>query len=131
MNMKITQIKETCLYVQDLNITKDFYNIKLDLPVISFVDGRHIFFRAGSSVLLCFNPETTKTETNLPPHFAYGSQHIAFEVGVEDYQSWLEKVKKAGIDIIHIQEWKKGLQSFYFKDPDGHVLEIVPKGIWE
>lgn len=131
MNMKITQIKETCLYVQNLSITKEFYNLKLDLPVISSVDNRHIFFRAGSSVLLCFNPEATKAEANLPPHFAYGFQHIAFEVGVAEYQPWLKKIENAGIEIIHLQEWKKGLQSFYFKDPDGHVLEIVPEGIWE
>ncbi|CAN5204751.1 glyoxalase/bleomycin resistance/extradiol dioxygenase family protein [soil metagenome] len=129
--MKIKQVKETCLYIQDLNKIQDFYQRKLGLPVISRVENRHIFFRAGSSVLLCFIPETTKNETSLPPHFAYGKQHIAFEVAEEDYQSWLDKLKKENIEIIHQQPWKNNLTSCYFHDPEGHVLEIVPEGIWE
>jgi len=129
--MEITQIKETCLYVQDLNITKSFYNEKLGFSIISHVENRHIFFRAGTSVLLCFNPEQTKEEKNLPPHYSFGFQHIAFEVQANDYQSWLDKIKEQDIEVIHIQHWKQELYSFYFRDPDGHVLEIVPKGIWE
>jgi catechol 2,3-dioxygenase-like lactoylglutathione lyase family enzyme len=129
--MKIKQIKETCLYVQNLNKIQDFYHFKLGLPIISMVENRHIFFRAGTSVLLCFIPDTTKQEKNLPPHYAYGKQHIAFEVDQNDYHLWLEKLKKENVEILHQQSWKDNLQSFYFHDPEGHVLEIVPEGIWE
>jgi len=51
----------------------------MGLSIIGFVENRHIFFRAGSSVLLCFNPETTKKEERLPPHFGTGQLHFAFE----------------------------------------------------
>ncbi len=129
--MKIIQIKETCLYVQDLSISKSFYHNKLGFSIISHVENRHIFFRVGSSILLCFIPEVTKNEKNLPPHYAYGPQHIAFEVQAEDYNFWMDKVKAEGIELIHIQKWKNKLNSFYFRDPDGHILEIVPTGIWE
>lgn len=129
--MTISQIKETCLYISDLDKAQHFYQGKLGLPVISKVDHRHIFFRAGQSVLLCFLPEVTRKEPSLPPHFAYGRQHIAFETSPEDYIAWKEKIQQAGIAVTHEQSWKGGLQSFYFEDPDGHVLEIVPKGIWE
>ncbi len=126
-----SQIKETCLYISNLDISESFYNGKLGLPVISKVNHRHIFFRAGSSVLLCFLPEVTKNEQQLPPHFAYGKQHIAFETSPDEYTGWKKLISEKGIAITHEQEWKDGLQSFYFEDPDGHVLEIVPKGIWE
>jgi catechol 2,3-dioxygenase-like lactoylglutathione lyase family enzyme len=129
--MEIRQVKETCLYIQDLDRAKDFYNGILGFPIISKVNNRHIFFRAGSSVLLCFNPDVTKNEDKLPPHFAFGKQHIAFEVDQADYSGWLEKILSKGIIITHEQEWKDGLKSFYFEDPDGHVLEIIPNGIWE
>ena len=99
--------------------------------MISKVDRRHIFFRAGTSVLLCFLPEVTKNEKNLPPHFAHGKQHIAFETSPENYLKWKKLVQEKGIAITHEQDWKDGLKSFYFEDPDGHVLEIVPAGIWE
>lgn len=129
--MNITQIKETCLYISDLEQAAAFYHELLDFPVISKADGRHIFFRCGSSVLLCFLPEVTEAETRLPPHFAKGKQHIAFEVGQADYKKAKDKITRANIKITHEQEWKDGLESFYFEDPFGHVLEIVPMGIWE
>ncbi|WP_106565944.1 VOC family protein [Cecembia rubra] len=129
--MKYSQIKETCLYISDLDLAEDFYGYILEMPVISKVDGRHIFFRCGTSVLLCFIPEITKNEKTLPLHFAYGKQHIAFEVDKEDYLNTKRKFLDKGIKITHEQLWKNELESFYFEDPFGHVLEIVPKGIWE
>ncbi|MGE5521138.1 MAG: VOC family protein, partial [Candidatus Dadabacteria bacterium] len=40
--MKISRIKETCIYVSDLQRTKEFYHHKLGLPVISVLENRHI-----------------------------------------------------------------------------------------
>ncbi len=128
--MRITQIKENCLYISDLDQSEWFYNGLLNLPLISKVAGRHIFFRAGSSVLLCFVAEKTKADKNLPPHYAYGKQHLAFEVAKEDYQKTKEQFKKHNIPITHEQSWSDNLRSFYFEDPDGHVLEVVQCGIW-
>ncbi|RZS98083.1 VOC family protein [Cecembia calidifontis] len=129
--MNFIQIKESCLYLSDLDLAEDFYQGILEMPVISKVPGRHIFFRCGTSVLLCFLPEITKNETTLPPHYAKGKQHIAFEVNKADYLKVKSNLLQKGIIITHEQEWKGGLKSFYFEDPFGHVLEIVPKGIWE
>ncbi|PRY86949.1 VOC family protein [Mongoliibacter ruber] len=129
--MKYTQIKETCLYINDLDLAENFYHELLHMPIISKVDGRHIFFRCGSSVLLCFLPEVTSNEQNLPPHFAHGKQHIAFEVSKRDYLKTKSELLEKGITITHEQEWSKGQESCYFEDPFGHVLEIVPHGIWE
>jgi catechol 2,3-dioxygenase-like lactoylglutathione lyase family enzyme len=129
--MKFTQIKETCLYIDDLDKAENFYHKLLKLPVISKVEDRHIFFRCGTSVLLCFDPEKTKNEQSLPPHFAEGKQHIAFEVKQEDYEETLRKLKEQGIIITHVQKWKEDRESFYFEDPFGHVLEIIQDGIWE
>jgi catechol 2,3-dioxygenase-like lactoylglutathione lyase family enzyme len=129
--MKFTQIKETCLYVSDLEKTREFYHNKIGLEVIAFVKDRHIFFRAGSSVLLCFLPEATKNETSLPSHYGYGKMHFAFETTVKEYEQWKEKIKGSGIRIEQEQEWTKGLKSFYFRDPDEHLLEIIEKGVWD
>ncbi len=129
--MQISKIKETCLYISDLDQSKLFYHQKLGFPLISMVAGRHIFFRAGASVLLCFIAEKTRVDKNLPPHYGQGHLHLAFEVSPAEYQSWKQKVIDAAIPIEHEQEWKNGLKSFYFRDPDGHLLEIVPEGIWE
>ncbi len=129
--MKIKQIKETCLYVKDLDRTAEFYTTIIGLSIISRVEDRHIFFRAGTSVLLCFINDATRNETKLPPHWGEGRLHMAFEVNLQDYNNCKEKLTQAGIEILHEQSWKNNLKSIYFHDPDGHVLEIVPPGIWE
>ncbi|MFN6946637.1 MAG: VOC family protein [Cytophagaceae bacterium] len=126
----IKQIKETCLYVKDLDRTQEFYEEILGLPLINRSGDRHVFFHAGSSVLLCFNPELTKIDQELPPHFAYGKMHLAFEVSSDDYAAWKKKLEAANIEITMETDWKNNLKSFYFEDPDGHVLEIVMEGIW-
>jgi len=129
--MQISRIKETCIYVTNLQRTKEFYSHRLGLAVLSFVEGRHVFFRAGESVLLCFIAEKTLEEKELPPHGAQGSIHFAFEVEKNVYDATLLKIKTTGINILHEQTWKTGLRSFYFHDPDGHLLEIIEEGIWE
>lgn len=129
--MNILQIKENCLYVKDLQRTRQFYKAIMNLEEISFVEGRHVFFRTGTSVLLCFLPEITKAEKNLPPHFAYGQQHLAFEVPLHEYEGWKNILRKNGVEIVHEQAWKNDLCSFYFYDPDQHLLEMIPPGIWE
>ena len=129
--LKITQIKETCIYVNDLERTKEFYHKKLRLPVISFMENRHIFFRAGSSVLLCFNPEATMDEEKLPPHYGSGHLHFAFEVEREAYEDAKKFILDQNIIITHEENWGSGIKSFYFNDPDNHVVEIVMKGLWD
>ena len=128
--MSITQVKEVALYVKDLYKAKEFYHGLLEFPIIGMVDGRHIFFRVGSTVLLCFIAESTQNDTTLPPHFGYGQQHIAFEVPAIDYDSWKVKISQLGIEIIHEHQWQEGVKSFYFKDNDEHILEIIPEKMW-
>lgn len=128
--MNFIKIKETCLYVHDLDRIKKFYHEVLGLPIINHDPGKHIFFRLGSSVLLCFNPEDSKTKVTPPGHFGGGKQHVAFEV--DNYLKAKEEIRAKGITIIDEVTWKSGVESFYFEDPAGNILEILPdKGVWD
>ncbi len=128
--MEFIQIKETCLYVSDLDESSSFYHGLLGLSVIDKVPGRHVFFKLGTSILLCFISDATKSEQGLPAHYAKGKQHIAFEVSKESYESTKVELMQLGIPVIKTHQWSKEVESFYFEDPDGHVLEIVPSGMW-
>lgn len=128
---EIIKIKETCLYLKDLELAKSFYNGKLGLDVIHYAPGRHIFFRAGGSVLLCFNPDDAKLKDTPPPHFAEGNQHFAFEVSENEYDKVKRDIIALGITVIDEVIWKSGQESFYFNDPESNVLEIVPEGVWD
>jgi len=129
--LPINQIKETCLYVKDLTASKVFYHDLLGFPIIGSVANRHVFFRAGSSILLCFNATTTKNDTKLPPHFGEGQLHFAFEVPNDAYEDWKKHITQNNILIEKEVIWRKNLKSFYFRDPDKHCVEIVMVGIWD
>jgi catechol 2,3-dioxygenase-like lactoylglutathione lyase family enzyme len=130
--MNFVKIKETCLYVHDLETTRQFYHELLGLPIIHYELRKHIFFRLGGSVLLCFNPDDSKTKTTPPSHYGGGKQHVAFEVRESDYLKSKAEIKSKGIRILDEIVWKSGKESFYFEDPEGNVLEILPyNGIWD
>ena len=129
--MQFRGIKETCLYVQDLDRTKEFYHGCLGLDLIGEVTGRHVFFRVGSSVLLCFISAASQQSKILPPHYGQGNLHLAFEVAPPDYDSRKGEIEALGIPIELEYDWGRGFRSFYFRDPDGHLLEVVMTGMWE
>jgi catechol-2,3-dioxygenase len=129
--MKFLKIKETCFYARDLEEAKNFYHELLELPVIDYLKDKHIFFCAGDSVLLCFNPDDSRNKKSPPAHYGNGKLHFAFEVSRDDYENTKLDILKKGIKIIDSVKWKNGQESFYFEDPAGNVLEIVPQGIWD
>lgn len=131
--MLLKRVLETCLYTNDLPKTKEFYVGLLGIKFYSEAPGRHVFLKMpDGAMLLFFDPkETAKTGETLPVHFASGNQHVAFEVPKEEYAAWKERLQGASIPIAHEQTWKKGARSFYFRDPNGHLLEICEPGIWD
>lgn len=132
MPINFIKIKETCLYVRDLETIRSFYHDLLQLPIINYDPGKHIFFRLGTSVLLCFNPEDSKNKISPPGHYGGGKQHVAFEVSRTDYAKAKDEIVAKGIKIMDEVVWQSGTESFYFEDPEGNILEIVPDaGIWD
>jgi len=130
--MNFLKIKETCLYVKDLEKSKEFYHETLCLPIINYAEGKHLFLKAGASVLLLFNPEDSRQKKSPPAHYGGGKQHFAFEVSDNNYLDAKAEIISKGISIVEEVTWKSGKKSFYFNDPEGNVLEIVPEfGIWE
>jgi catechol 2,3-dioxygenase-like lactoylglutathione lyase family enzyme len=110
--MNLRQIKETCFYSSDLEAARAFYHDRLGLEVISYIKGKHIFFRAGTSVLLCFNPQDSKEKKSPPPHYSHGRYHFAFEVAAEEYEQHKAEIIAKGIPIVDTVVWESGLESF-------------------
>lgn len=124
-------IKETCLYVADTERTRAFYADQLGLECFTHTPGLLAFFRAGNSVLLCFNAERTKDQEGVPRHFGNGELHFAFEAAAGHYETWRAHVPAVGIAIEHDHVWPNGRRSFYFRDPDRHCVEVIEAGMWE
>jgi catechol 2,3-dioxygenase-like lactoylglutathione lyase family enzyme len=134
--MTPTSILESALYVTNLTAAEDFYGSVLGLEQISKVDGRHIFYRCGSGVLLLFNASATKippapeTKLPVPPHGTTGAGHLAFGATPAELDRWKSYLEAHGVDIEATVEWPQGGRSIYFRDPSGNSLEFAEPKIW-
>ncbi|HUH73809.1 MAG TPA: VOC family protein [Chitinophagales bacterium] len=127
---QLSHIKETCLYVKDLEISRKFYEDILGLKRIHYQPDAHLFLKIGQDVLLLFNPNLSKEQKTPPSHYGSGELHIAFECSMEDYENWKTYLIEKEISIEFENDWPKGGKSLYFRDPDNLCLEIVQPGIW-
>jgi catechol 2,3-dioxygenase-like lactoylglutathione lyase family enzyme len=133
--LKFEKIIETCIYSTDLNVMKIFYVNRLGLDLVSEEEGRHVFLKAGKSMLLIFNPENTRLADNsiFPVHGAItppSSIHFALEIEQVDYEAAKNILIQNKIPMEKEMSWNAGGKSIYFRDPAGNLVEIVTKGQW-
>jgi len=133
--VKFRKVVETCIYSSDLETIKDFYVNKVGLEFISEEKGRHVFLKAGKSMLLIFNPENTRIEGNsrFPIHGAITPPaciHLALEIEKNDYDNSKNMLMQKDIAIEKEIVWGNGSGSIYFRDPAGNLVEFITKGNW-
>lgn len=134
----ITGIKETCLYCDDLAVTRRFYTDLFKFPVMVEDLSRFCALDvAGTSVLLLFKKGATLEPMPtpegagiIPAHDGDGAIHIGFSIPAADYDMWMTELARRSIPIVSETRWKRGGRSVYFHDPDGHVVELLTPGIW-
>lgn len=132
----IQGIVETILYVDDLARAVTFYRDVLGLEPMTGDAARFQSFDAGGrQVLLLFKRGGTLTPTTvpggvIPPHDGSGPHHIGFAITEEVYEPWRAELTAKGIKIESETRWPRGGRSLYFRDPDGHLLELITPGIW-
>src|ERR1700693_5905935 len=127
----VNGVLETSLYVQDVAQSLEFYQRVLGFELIDASDEkvtdqtRLCALRAGDrDVLLLFKKGAT------PDTDATGSIHVAFGIARSDLTAWEQWLRREGVAIERRMTWKYGAQAFYFRDPDGHLLEVVTPGVW-
>lgn len=128
-------VRETALYVDDLERAAGFYSGTLGLETLAG-DGRFRAFDAGGrSVLLLFARGESAGETRLsggviPGHDGMGPLHVGFSVAADEMEGWVERLAAAGVAVLSEVQWPRGGRSVYFRDPDGHLLELLTPGVW-
>jgi catechol 2,3-dioxygenase-like lactoylglutathione lyase family enzyme len=132
---RVNGVLETALYVDDLPRARHFYEGVLQLKPV-FSDHRLCAYDAGArSVLLLFKRgASTETATlpggTIPPHDGNGPLHIALAVSADELGHWEEHLTAQGVKIEGRTTWPRGGTSLYFRDPDGHLLELAAPGLW-
>jgi catechol 2,3-dioxygenase-like lactoylglutathione lyase family enzyme len=132
---ELGRIVETGLYVKDLERSRGFYCQQLGLSVLLDASPRLVALDAGpGSVLLLFQRGHTDASEipagRIPGHGATGVQHLAFGVDEAGLALWEKRLVDLGIQIESRTAWSPHARSVYFRDPDGHSLELITPGFW-
>jgi catechol 2,3-dioxygenase-like lactoylglutathione lyase family enzyme len=133
---KQPRIKETCLYVADLSRAIEFYTQLFGYEVMVSDDRFAALSVAGQDVLLLFvqggtlEPAVLPNGGVIPPHDGSGQNHLGLAVLMSELAEWESRLAERNIAIESRVTWERGGVSLYFRDPDGHLLELLTPGIW-
>jgi catechol 2,3-dioxygenase-like lactoylglutathione lyase family enzyme len=133
--MKILGVIETAIDVEDLDVAVSFYRRLFEFETL-VLDERFCAFNVGDrSVLLLFkkggrNDPLVVPGGVIPPHGGNGSAHFAFSITADDLPKWEQRLASHEVTVEGRMTWERSGQSIYFRDPDGHLVELATPGIW-
>ena len=132
---QLTGVLETSLYVEDLERSIRFYQEVMQFQKLVGDERFGALQAARQQVLLLFK-KGASTEPmvidggTIPPHDASGRTHLAFAISAEELEPWERWLQQHQVFIESKVRWERGGQSIYFRDLDGHLLELVTPGCW-
>jgi catechol 2,3-dioxygenase-like lactoylglutathione lyase family enzyme len=119
-------IDAVTLFVEDLDVAKDFYRRVFELPVIFEDDSSAVFKFGGTLVNLLKIAEAPSLIA--PAHVASrdAGSRFQFTIGVEDVDAMCEQLVARGVELLNgpmDRPW--GIRTASFMDPAGHIWEIA------
>lgn len=134
-NPSVSHVLETSLYVASLVQSKAFYQRIFGFTQL-YEDQRMCALRIpASAVLLLFRVNASLQPSQLPggtipPHGGSGSLHLCFGIPLASLDDWASHLEKQGVALESRVRQGYGGTSLYFRDPDGHSLEVATPGLW-
>ncbi|HEX7383306.1 MAG TPA: VOC family protein [Burkholderiaceae bacterium] len=135
--MKIARIHHVAYRCRDAKETVEWYRKHLDMEfVLAIAEDRvpstkapdpymHLFMDAGGGNILAFFEIPNSPPMGRDPNTPDWVQHIALKVAsVDDLHAAKARLEAAGIEVIGITDHTI-FQSIYFRDPNGHRLELA------
>jgi catechol 2,3-dioxygenase-like lactoylglutathione lyase family enzyme len=132
---QVRGVLETSLYVSDLERSRAFYTNLFGFQPLTQDERLCALDVTGHHVLLLFRnngavePLATPGGT-IPPHDGMGRLHLAFAIGRDELDPWERRLQQDQIPVESRVSWPRGGKSIYFRDPDGHLLELATPGLW-
>lgn len=120
---------ETSLYVDDLQRSANFYQELFGFtPMV--VSERLIALAVREGQVLLLFKKKGSLHLEFGPHDGDGQLHLAFAIAASEVEPWREWLGEHHIPIVEEIAWERGGHSLYFRDPDGHLVEVGSPGIW-
>ena len=132
---QLTGVLETSLYVETLERSIRFYQEVMQFETL-VGDERFCALRAGERQVLLLFKKGSSTQPmviaggSIPPHDGSGELHLAFAISAQELQPWEGWLEQHQVVIESKVRWERGGRSIYFRDPDGHLIELVTPGCW-
>ncbi len=134
----VNGVVETALYVDDLERAGQFYEEIFGFRPLLSDDRMRAYSIADKQVLLLFQKGGSTQPSPMhggliPPHDGQGNLHLAFAISPEELAAWEAHLQVKGIELeskVHCGDDKPMGDSLYFRDPDGHLLELITPGCW-
>jgi catechol 2,3-dioxygenase-like lactoylglutathione lyase family enzyme len=136
---KVNGLVETALFVENLPRARDFYLQVLGLEKIQESEVGCVFVVSKGQLLLLVDKEKARIPSKTPggdvpacmghAGESLGAGHIAFRVADADIDLWRSCLEKKGVEVLSEVTWEQA-RSLYFRDPDGHLLELATSGLW-
>jgi len=132
---RMSGILETSLYVDDLERSRLFYQRLMGFPCYMLDKRMCALGVPGRGVLLLFQRHGSKEPSQtpagtIPAHDGMGTLHLAFAIPAGALEMWSARLARHDITVESRITWARGGTSLYFRDPDGHSLEIATPGLW-
>jgi catechol 2,3-dioxygenase-like lactoylglutathione lyase family enzyme len=123
--MKISNIDHIVLTVKDIDVTVGFYESVLGMAVETFGEGRVALKFGNQKINLHKYGHEFEPKANTPTP---GSEDLCFITETE-LKVAMAHVKSNGVDILEGPVSRTGatgpIVSFYFRDPDGNLVEVA------
>jgi len=134
MTPAVGGILETALYVENVERSARFYHELFGFDVMIQSERIAALAVAGRDVLLLFARGATTEPIPLqdgfiPPHDGSGSIHLAFSIEASSLEAWKTRLAEQGVAVESSHTWERGGTSLYFRDPDGHLVELAQDGV--
>lgn len=121
-----TDIFAITLFVEDLQVAKQFYHRVFDLPVV-FEDDNSAVFKIGNTLINLL--KTAAAQELVAPAQVAGREagsRAVFTIQVDDVDAKCAELTARGVELLNgpmDRPW--GVRTASFIDPGGHIWEIA------
>ena len=122
--MRTEVLKETTLYVSDLEAAESFYTNIVGLEVAERVKDQYSLLQYDDSTLILFQTPITSIENEGAPSGPNKVGQVSFGISPADISSWRKRLYKQNVSIEEEITWPNRAQSIIFRDPDGNRIEL-------